>query len=175
MLRLLLALVVSYAPLAAQDPAPRPLADVIQFAVVSPSGDTVLERGKPVTVEATVEYDLVSKDTAFIRVLALDSSGKPFAGFEPAKVGKGRSMYKCAGTIKVPKMGEVLLLVARLYDLVPWTQPDNPSSDRAYGFRYWRPLGNLYTVFQEAGYFTNPRVQRLRRGRASHHSRGRRR
>jgi hypothetical protein len=134
-LRLFLALVVACPPLSAQEPAPKPRADAIEFAVISPSSDTVLERGKPVTVEATVEYELVSKDAASIRVLALDGSGRPFAGFEPTKVSKGRSVYKCAGTVKVPKRGEVLLLVAQLYDLVPLSLPDKPlpeKNDQSY-------------------------------------------
>jgi len=99
--------------------------DFISFAVVSPPTETALDRGKQVALEASVEYELATRGTAFIRALARDEKRATVAAFKASKVVKGRSTYRCAGTVKIPKKGEAIYLVPELYELVQLEPPDS--------------------------------------------------
>ena len=102
--------------------------DFISFIAVSPPTDSMLERGQQFALEASVEYELVSRRTAFIKVTVEDEKRATLSEFKSAKVGKGRSTYRCAGTVEVPKKGRRLHLVAQLYEPVPRKPPNFASS-----------------------------------------------
>lgn len=72
----------------------------------------------------SVEYELASRSTAFIRLIAQNEKRETFAPLQSTKVEKGRNIWKYAGTVKIPKKAAAVHLVAELYELVRLQPPD---------------------------------------------------
>ena len=99
-------------------PAPK---DTIEIVAITPTADTPIDRGKKITFDVTVEYELVSRRRAFIKVVAIDEKLKPIAelSLTDVRFKLGRSTHKSTGKVKVPKQGDAIRIVALLYELVP--------------------------------------------------------
>jgi hypothetical protein len=115
-------LLLAGAQLAAQqEPTPSeasPHVDFIEFIAVSPSADTSLAPGKKVALEVSVEYELVSRPTALVRVIALDAKRKTIAEFDRVIVKRGRNTYRSRAKVKIPKAEDPIHIVAELYEEV---------------------------------------------------------